>query len=174
MEEWRPVVSHVGLYEVSNHGGVRSLDRWVRHSRNPNKLRLWRGKELRPKPINKNGHLEVHLCRDGVVSRHLVHHLVLEAFVGPRQEQLGLHWDDDPTNNHVSNLRWGTPPDNGQDAMRNGRVRPRPDYCPQGHEYTETNTYIAKSGSPVCRQCRNDKGRALYHAQKGELHMRPL
>jgi hypothetical protein len=43
MEEWRPVVDYEGFYEVSNQGGVRSLDRWVRTSRNPDKLRLWRG-----------------------------------------------------------------------------------------------------------------------------------
>ena len=30
------------------------------------------------------------------------------------------HYDDDPTNNHVSNLRWDTQSGNQQDRIRNG------------------------------------------------------
>lgn len=32
------------------------------------------------------------------------------------------HRDDDETNNHISNLYWGTYSDNGKDAVRNGRL----------------------------------------------------
>jgi hypothetical protein len=165
-EQWRAIADYEEMYEVSDHGTVRSLDRMVRHSRNPSMFWMRRGKILKPKPVNRNGHLEVHLCRDGVVSRRLVHHLVLVAFVGPRPEGLiGLHWDDDPTNNHVCNLRWGTYSDNGFDCTRNGGWSIKT-HCPQGHEYTPENTYITSSGSPVCRQCRNEKGRQLYMSRK--------
>jgi hypothetical protein len=38
-----------------------------------------------------------------------VHHLVLEAFVGPCPEGMEcLHGDDIPDNNILSNLQWGT------------------------------------------------------------------
>jgi hypothetical protein len=52
----------------------------------------------------------------------LVHRLVLSAFVGPCPEGcITRHLDDDRTNNHLTNLRWGTQVENVQDARRNGR-----------------------------------------------------
>jgi hypothetical protein len=120
-EEWRPVVGLEGAYEVSNFGRVRSLDRIIRHGRGK-ALRQIRGRMLRQGRM-KSGHFVV-----AVVGRKtkrnetsLVHHLVLEAFKGPRpQGQECLHGDGDPTNNHIDNLRWGTRQENVDDAKRHG------------------------------------------------------
>lgn len=50
-----------------------------------------------------------------------VHRLVLEAFVGPCPKgMLCRHGDDNPLNNNVSNLSWGTPKENQRDRRRNG------------------------------------------------------
>lgn len=52
-------------------------------------------------------------------------HLVLLAFVGPCPNGMECcHWDDDPSNNVLSNLRWGTKEDNARDAIRNGKHVP--------------------------------------------------
>jgi hypothetical protein len=52
----------------------------------------------------------------------LVHHLVLEAFVGPCPEGMECcHRDDHRGNNALSNLRWDTHRANCQDAIRNGK-----------------------------------------------------
>jgi hypothetical protein len=49
-----------------------------------------------------------------------VHNLVLEVFIGPRPEgMVGCHKDDDPENNHLDNLYWGTPKSNVADRCRN-------------------------------------------------------
>ena len=37
MEEWRNVVGYEGLYEISNKGNIRSLDRYVN-----NKVKFYR------------------------------------------------------------------------------------------------------------------------------------
>jgi len=51
----------------------------------------------------------------------LVHRLVLEAFVGPCPDGMECrHLDSDPLNNHVGNLRWGTPKENADDRTSNG------------------------------------------------------
>lgn len=59
-----------------------------------------------------------------------VHHAVLETFVGPRPspDHHGLHADDNPLNNRLSNLRWGTCAENMEDRRRNnpGWSEPHP------------------------------------------------
>lgn len=50
--------------------------------------------------------------------------LVAAAFIGPKPSGMGvLHWDDDYTNNRLSNLRYGTQLENAADARRNGKRR---------------------------------------------------
>lgn len=51
-----------------------------------------------------------------------LHHLILLAYVGPRPlGARGLHKDDDPFNNHYTNLIWGTAQQNTNQAIANGR-----------------------------------------------------
>lgn len=105
-EAWRAVPGFPG-YEVSDRGRVRSLQRG-------------RPRILRPDRGNR-GHLRVTLYRGGQRHVRWVHQLVLLAHEG---EPIVLHADDDPTNNALGNLRWGTRTENAADAVRNGR-RPR-------------------------------------------------
>jgi len=124
-ERWLPVIGFEGEYEVSDYGRIRSLDRVKVYSRidqysgkTLTVTRNHKGRILKP-GAKKSGHLSVVLGRAGGSKD--VHIIVLEAFVGPRPPiHEGLHWDDDPNNNHLSNLRWGTRSDNLLDAVRNG------------------------------------------------------
>jgi hypothetical protein len=53
--------------------------------------------------------------------RHYLHRLVLLGFRGPCPPGMqGRHLDDNPTNNRVENLLWGTPLENAADKIRNG------------------------------------------------------
>ncbi len=114
-EEWRPVLGHDG-YFVSSMGRVCSVDRTI--TRSTGSDQFCRGRLLRPRPQSKE-HLSVTLSCKKTAQ---VHSLVLEAFVGPRPYGLEcLHHDDDPTNNRLSNLRWGTRSDNIRDGIRNGK-----------------------------------------------------
>lgn len=123
-EVWKPVVGHEGLYEVSDQGRVRSLDRVqtyraVRHGKEIEVVRRHRGRLLHPGWTGT--HLTVAL---GKGNSRLVHHLVLEAFIGPRPPNMeGCHDDDDGANNRLANLTWGTRSKNMFDAIRNGRRR---------------------------------------------------
>ena len=152
-ENWKPVVGWEGLYEVSDHGNVRSLDREV-PSRNQNGpfVKKLKGRELKLK-VNTSGHLRVDLCRDSQVSAREVHRLVLEAFRGtcpPGHEC--CHWDGNPQNNHLSNLRWGTSSENKMDNIRNNTHHyAKRVMCPNSHLLVEW-----RKGEPdkrVCRAC---------------------
>lgn len=60
----------------------------------------------------------------GKRARVYVHRLVCLAFHGepPFPEAQALHADDNKSNNHHSNIRWGSRGDNGIDAVANARM----------------------------------------------------
>lgn len=150
-EIWRPVVGWEGLYEVSDLGRVRSFGRVAKCGHGG--TRFLKGRLLKAFS-GTSGHLRVDLSLDGKRTPSAIHRLVLEAFVGPCPEgQEVLHWDDDPTNNTLGNLRYGTRSENLLDKVRNGRhSMANKTHCPQRHAYTSENTYMYK-GRRNCRAC---------------------
>lgn len=159
MERWRVIAGYEGHYEVSDHGGVRSVERILKNKMPSGKVRqrLWKQKTLSQVRSGAGDHRAVVLSRNGKSERKLVHHLVLEAFVGPRPPgKIGLHWDDDPDNNTLENLRWGTHSDNQDDKVRNGNHHnQRKTHCSRGHLYSPENTILdQKPNERVARRCR--------------------
>ncbi len=81
------------------------------------------GKSRRLKPESTSAKRGIHhqtlsLCQGGIISRKLVHRLVLEAFVGPCPEGLECrHIDGNAKNNRLFNLKWGTKKENGEDRV---------------------------------------------------------
>lgn len=149
-ERWRAIPGYEGSYEVSDVGRVRAL------TRKDSAGRSRRGKVLSPRRM-PSGHRAIALSRNAVRRNHLVHHLVLEAFVGPRPDGLdGCHWNDVPDDNRVENLRWDTRSANMLDSVRNGKHgMASKTHCPKGHEYTPENTYTHPvDGRRVCNGCR--------------------
>ena len=155
-EQWRSVPGYFD-YEVSDQGRVRSRGRYV--DTRWDKQRWQPGRVLQQ--CNQGRYLVVTLYRDKKPKLFLVQWLVLLAFVGPRPEdQEALHFDDDPHNNRLENLRWGTPSENARDCIRNGN-HPKVNitHCRRGHEYTDENTYIAPGGGHrICRACIKERG----------------
>ena len=152
-EEWRAVVGYEGLYLASDLGRVRSLPRNTTSGR------------ILKQRADDVGRLEVKLSKDGVEKTRRVHQLVAEAFIGecpPGQEV--RHLDDDPSNNRRINLAYGTSKQNKADMLRNhGHYKNAITECPQGHEYTEENTYIGPKGRE-CRKCHNERSRERSRA----------
>ena len=118
IENWKPVVGFEGAYEVSDRGRVFSLPRRTRHWRGGT---VARGGKMLALAVGEAGYPLVSLGRDGRISQHLVHRLVLEAFVGPCPKGMECcHEDGVRTNNRLSNLRWDTRKANHADAIRHG------------------------------------------------------
>ena len=79
IEEWRDVVGFEGLYQVSNLGRVKGLDRLVDTNINNVNRRIHKGKLLKPRFHNK-GYKRANLCKNGNINRAFVHRLVAEAY----------------------------------------------------------------------------------------------
>ena len=116
MEIWKEIEGYEGLYEVSNTGKVRSLDRYTTGNRH----RLLKGKELSQRE-NELGYKFVQLCKDGIPKHARVHRLVAQAFIqNPEKKPYINHIDANPKNNNVDNLEWCTQQENIQHAYKMG------------------------------------------------------
>lgn len=116
-ERWLPIAGYEGLYEVSDFGNVRSLDRVVPTHYG---TRVHRGKQLLPTCTNK-GYSRVGLSRDGTTKLFVIHRLVCAAFLPPDPERPHVnHLDLDRTNNRVTNLEWCTQLENFAHSSKHG------------------------------------------------------
>ena len=127
-ERWLPVVGFEGLYEVSDYGRVRSVDRVVKLDGHPKlKQRTMRGRILfqktnRPVAAGSYVRKQVALWKHNREHTANVARLVAEAFLpNPDCLPFVLHLDDDATNNCVSNLEWGNHAENIRQALERRR-----------------------------------------------------
>ena len=84
--------------------------------------RFYRGRWLSP-TISDWGYLWLYLYRPGIRKgvRCWIHRLVLETYVGPRPKGMECrHLDNNPANNQLENLCWGTKKENQHDRIKNG------------------------------------------------------
>lgn len=109
MEEeiWRDVPGYEGLYQASNLGRVRSLDRLVQHNYGGTAVK--KGKILTP----RRGRAQVTFIKDGTRSYPLVSRLVYSAFNGPIPKGMQVnHISEDFTDDRLENLNLMTPKEN--------------------------------------------------------------
>lgn len=114
-----PVPGFEGLYEASDLGRVRSLDRTTADKR---KARIL-GRVLAPLR-HTGGYARVMLWKGGAAHQTYVHKVVLESFTGARPEGLQVaHCNGVKQDNRLANLRWATPAENQADRERHGTGR---------------------------------------------------
>lgn len=124
METWKAVPGFEGLYEVSDLGRVRSLDRVVavRNRWGSFTLRRFTGRVLRPETNTaRGGYRYVNLHADGEQHLRRVAVLVAAAFLGPRpQEQEVRHLNGRAADDRAANLDYGTRKQNAADREAHG------------------------------------------------------
>lgn len=119
-EVWKDIDGYEGLYQVSNMGRVKSLER-TRNMNQPGHDKPVRVSERILKFGSSLGYLSVRLSKDGLVKQIRVHKLVALAFVpNPLGKPHINHKDGNKHNNRFDNLEWVTPSENQQHAILNG------------------------------------------------------
>lgn len=117
MEVWKDIKGFEGLYQVSNQGVVRSLDRVNCYGRTVKGL-------TRKMVKNKNGYLYVSLRKNGVAKNYSVHRLVADAFIpNPHNYHTVNHKNENKADNNVENLEWMTLQDNLKHGTHYQRAR---------------------------------------------------
>jgi len=115
-ESWKTIEKFPD-YAVSDLGRVKRITpaRIGRRIEQP-------GRVLKPS-INRGYTRVVLASPNGIWKTCNIHSLVLEAFVCPCPGgKECCHYDGDPGNNKLSNLRWGTSKENHADRKRHGKV----------------------------------------------------
>jgi hypothetical protein len=104
MEIYKDIKGYEGLYQVSNYGFVKSLNRVIVRSDGRKRTIKERIKE----GTHNKGYKRISLCDNNGNSKSLyVHRLVAEAFIGVSNLVVD-HIDGNKANNHIDNLRYVT------------------------------------------------------------------
>lgn len=123
MEIFKSISGYEGIYEVSNLGTVRSIDRLIVSRRGSKEIR--EGRTLKVE-LHSRGYLRVMLSRFDVHKKVYIHRLVAETFIdNPLRKPQINHRNLNKKDNRVSNLEWCTLNENVKHYI-DSRVLPRP------------------------------------------------
>lgn len=119
MEIWKDITGFEGLYQISNLGRVKSVQRKVM-AKGSEKTVFERIRT----PINTHGYLYCDLWKDGTGYRFAVHRLVASAFHdNPKNLPQVNHIDGNKANNRADNLEWCDQSENNLHAFRLGLMK---------------------------------------------------
>ena len=142
MEQWKDIAGYEGMYQVSDMGQVRSLDRF------DDRGHKQKGRTL-TQSINTYGYLCVKPSIEGKKTLKYIHRLVLEAFIpNPDNRPQVNHMDGNKQNNHVSNLEWATAKENSQHAVDTGLSPNKGESCHTAKLTEDDVRFIRKHYNP--------------------------
>lgn len=119
-EVWKDIKGYEGIYQISNLGRVKSLERTVESG---NKMRNLK-ETIRTPVKHKLGYMGLNLSKDSKIKGHLIHRLVAMHFVpNPNRSPEVNHIDGVKTNNVHTNLEWCTRKENINHAIDNALTR---------------------------------------------------
>lgn len=123
-EIWKDIPGYEGLYQASNLGNIKSLDRY---KQNYSKKQKIYGKILKQQK-DLDGYYKIALCKNGKYYQTNVHRIIAMTFI-PNPNNLPqvnhIIAISDGGTNCVDNLYWGTQKQNMQDKKRDGHLKIR-------------------------------------------------
>jgi hypothetical protein len=117
MEIWKSIESYEGIYEISNLGRVKSLERYRKGKKNKDTI----VKEKILKNGIRAGYLCVELNKSGDAKKFNIHRLLAIHFIpNPNNLPIVEHLNDIKLDIRLENLIWSTYKSNNNRAISNG------------------------------------------------------
>lgn len=140
-EFWKPIDGFENIYEISNIGNVKSLERSISDHGG---FRLVRERILRPGK-NRRGYTTVLLNSYGKSHTRYVHRLVIQAFIPNLENKRTVnHKDGIKSNNKIDNLEWATDSENIKHAFVLGLKGGLSDIGENNHNSKLTNKQVCE------------------------------
>ena len=110
IEIWKDVFGYEGLYEISNFGNIKSIERLIiRTSKKGIETPQLIKESIKKGSPDKDGYLKVCLWKKGVYKTTSIHRLVALNFIpNPKNKPQVNHIDENKRNNYINNLEWNT------------------------------------------------------------------
>lgn len=147
-EMWKPIKGFEGLYEVSNFGRIKSIERFViKGNRYGTTTKQFVPTKILNPSRDKDGYLILSLCKNGKGYTRKVHRLVAIHFIPNLDNKPEVnHIDENKNNNRVENLEWCTNIENirhGTGMLRSqlAKLRPVIQYDLEGNFIKEWQNY---------------------------------
>ena len=117
-ETWKDIDGYEGLYQISNLGRVKSLNKVIIKK---NGVHHPFKEKILSHEVNNKGYITTTLCKNTKIKVFLVHRLVAKAFIpNPNNLSQVNHKDGNKENNHANNLEWCTQSINMRHAYKQG------------------------------------------------------
>jgi len=143
MEIWKDIPGMEGVYQVSNCGRIKALERNIRLKNNrilPIKEHFVKGSK------DTKGYLQLDANIDGKRIIKFIHRLVAESFLeNPKNLEQVNHKDGNKLNNCADNLEWCTCIENIHHAWKNGLNKPLRGEKQGNHKLTEEQVIYIKT-----------------------------
>lgn len=118
-EIWKDIPNYEGYYKISNLGNIKSLQIGSGSKR---KTRNDPERILKPIKNNKNGYMQINLCKNKIRKTYRIHRLVMLSFY-PKHNFINAevnHINGIIDDNRLENLEWCTHKENMEHAVKTG------------------------------------------------------
>lgn len=122
-EIFKSLVNYENIYEISNFGRIKSLERYISF---PNReWKQFKPEVIRKTKLNNSGYEIINLSKNGKTTTKTIHRLVALNFIDNLENKPQInHKDMNKQNNNHTNLEWCTAQENIKHAFENGRKHP--------------------------------------------------
>lgn len=121
-EIWKQINGYEGMYEVSNFGKVRTIQRTILRKTKLGNLRPFIIKsKIKTANFSKNGYMTIALVKENKTYTTYLHRIIADAFVTGKTSDNNVvnHINGNKTDNRVENLEWVSSSENNLHALDN-------------------------------------------------------
>jgi hypothetical protein len=117
MEIWKDILNYENIYQISNFGRVKSIERKLNTGNNFFRIKK---ENILKQQSNKRGYSTCILTKNNKIQGVLIHRLVAQAFLpNPKNKPQVNHINGIKSDNNISNLEWNTSSENNKHAHLN-------------------------------------------------------